>query len=348
MVIFISIDIHSYQFLFSAERYLAECYIQRKRPNAPVNYAEQKRLCRNREIGVKKERIDAMQRSILLLNEELGKHGPIMLEDEINEVIEIMLDADDDVDITSMNNDDCNGNTGVEPEISNDSLAVQINPMANEIDNNATTSGVITNPTTEVIGNSSTHNGNVNSSMAGKVAEHLVSDIDPNDKRNNPIDSTNSGVERTKSNDSLGDEIQSNSLVNEGDKHSPNSKIIKNPTTNVIGKNSTLTISGNVNSSMAGETAKNPIPEIEAVNKENEANKTPIGSNVKTSDIRGRSPADFSQINPAKGVQKCSIHSTIDSCGHQQRKCQSKYCRSDFATGCIGRKRHRLYVFTAS
>lgn len=46
---------------------------------------------------IKRENIEHMQRSITLVNEQLNKFGPHILdEDEVVEIIDIMMDADDD------------------------------------------------------------------------------------------------------------------------------------------------------------------------------------------------------------------------------------------------------------
>lgn len=75
-------------------------YVERKRSTKPVNYQEIKRACRDREIAVKKERMDMMHQTIVNLNKHLEKHGPVDLtEDEIIEVIDILIDAEGERDV---------------------------------------------------------------------------------------------------------------------------------------------------------------------------------------------------------------------------------------------------------
>lgn len=76
------------------------CYVERKRSTKPVNYQEIKRACRDREIAVKKERMDMMHQTIVNLNKHLEKHGLVDLtEDEIVEVIDILIDAQGERDV---------------------------------------------------------------------------------------------------------------------------------------------------------------------------------------------------------------------------------------------------------
>lgn len=74
-------------------------YSERKRNVAPVNYQESKRLCRDREIQIKREYMDDMRRAISHMNEELNKYGPQNLdEDDVVVIIDELMDVANDID----------------------------------------------------------------------------------------------------------------------------------------------------------------------------------------------------------------------------------------------------------
>lgn len=81
------------------QRIDALAYVEKKRSIMPVNYSETRRKLRDREIEIKLERMNTMQRSIVLLSQNIfEKLPPIDLtEDEICETIAILASVDDDV-----------------------------------------------------------------------------------------------------------------------------------------------------------------------------------------------------------------------------------------------------------
>lgn len=75
-------------------------YASRKRGVAPVNYAQSKRICRDREIEIKRENMQTMQRALTLVNTQLNKHGPhVLYEDEIMEIVEVLLEVDNEIEV---------------------------------------------------------------------------------------------------------------------------------------------------------------------------------------------------------------------------------------------------------
>lgn len=95
---------------------------------------------RDREINIKLERIDIMQKTIIMLNERLEEHGPqVLTEDEICEAIDILLEIDDeisDVDLGNTRNNETNGKSqerAVQNDVDvNNSVAADDSSVASE------------------------------------------------------------------------------------------------------------------------------------------------------------------------------------------------------------------------